>query len=951
MEWGFKWRIRAGLAAAVAVLSACGGDLAPGPVRPTSGTHVPALQGHIWPVIDVALNADGRIALSGDEGGYLRLWDTATGELLRVFNHASSVSGVALSAEGHVAASIGFDDMRLWDTFTGEVLRVFHHDNDPDLPAWGSRVSLSGRGHLALSMDDDLLRIWDTGTGDELHSFSHGGADSYGPFVFDAVLSADGRRAASAGSDGYLRIWDAGTGKELHALRHLGDGEEPGLGTLVIGAALSGDGRYAVSGGSDGVAWLWDATSGRRLRSFDHAAQAPFPPSDFYNPVEVSISANGNLMLSFGFGGVAMLWNRGLDEPMRIFGPRLGVSTVSLSSSGDLAIAGGFGLEYVGSPERPSFLEEGMVYVWDTTEDGGPAQAMDAGGQPNVSIFSFARSFTTDSGNYAKAVELRGHSRWADDGGTVEYDWKLYDQNGRLVDGEKGTRWDISLTKPGSYIVRLTATNDDGAQDFDEEFLHLPDTKAPTAVISGLPDSAQGQSIVVLSGLTSSDDDGEIVRYAWSIGPYWSESSSLQVALGPGIHTVYLTVVDNHGAINSVEETIYLEPDPEHYGVTIYNDNVIVLDLDRLEEDISIATANGRLFLDYPWVVYTYFEDAFDYLMLFSNFDEKPEQVFYYGIYWPMQNAIEGIGRLDFDDTVGVGSRGRLQGIMHFPNWDAIERGPVLHEIMHTWANYVIPSMSRSHFGFSNVHAQTGGFRDGQPVRQPEFDRDDGKAWLVPGIEWWRVASGSGESGPYSPIELYLAGLIRIDEVPDLRAAPSAYPLHAFDLSEDTESYTFDDRGYVLDEDGNHVWIVPGWEEHTPTTIMSRFGPRQPPVGSSQTEFTAAAILLVDDDHPATEERLKALSASVATFSRKGNDGTDYTNFHEATGGRAAITMDGLRALRKPTPGLPRFADPGQVSLARARMARIDPEALLCDFEKVAPRIHRTPRTTGAHPE
>ena len=65
-------------------------------------------------------------------------------------------------------------------------------------------------------------------------------------------------------------------------------------------------------------------------------------------------------------------------------------------------------------------------------------------------------------------------------------------------------------------------------------------------------------------------------------------------------------------------------------------------------------------------------------------------------------------------------------------------------------------------------------------------------------------------------------------------------------------------------------------------------------------DFRAAAVLLVDDDHPATDRQVQAVSDHVSGFSHSGNDGWFLYNFYEATGGRATITMNGLSELLLP---------------------------------------------------
>src|SRR5205807_10511606 len=82
------------------------------------------LTGHTGEVWRVCVSADGKRVLTSSEDKTLRLWDTRTGQQLRVFeDHTSSFRSAALSQDGKRVLS-GSEDksVRLWDADTGKEL-------------------------------------------------------------------------------------------------------------------------------------------------------------------------------------------------------------------------------------------------------------------------------------------------------------------------------------------------------------------------------------------------------------------------------------------------------------------------------------------------------------------------------------------------------------------------------------------------------------------------------------------------------------------------------------------------------------------------------------------------------------------------------------------------------------------------------------------------------------
>ena len=346
---------------------------------------------------------------------------------------------------------------------------------------------------------------------------------------------------------------------------------------------------------------------------------------------------------------------------------------------------------------------------------------------------------------------------------------------------------------------------------------------------------------------------------------------------------------------------------------TVHDDSVVVFPVDQNIATETVFT--GLPLHEYAAEFYRGFEDEFDFLMFFSNLDDidDHEESPYYGVYLSVRNDVEGTGSSKHYDN-RYGSRERLMGAIHFPYNRALMYGPSLHEIMHAWANYALPTAVGSHWGFSSANGQLGGF--------DLADLEDLGGGRYAAGRFGTFANGGNGPG-YSPIELYLAGFLPPEEVPDLWVAEDGH-------------WEFGQDGTAMTTEAGH-WIFHADDVRTYTIddIVERGGERIPTMAEAQWHFRAAVILLTDEDHPATPEQLDLLSEHAAWFSQPASDHTRLHNFHEATRGRGSITLDGLataqRATAAPTPPLPASygpIPPAHASLADGTCIAVDQHAM-----------------------
>jgi WD40 repeat protein len=242
----------------------------------------------------VAISPDGKLAALG---GYaqVRLIDSQSRATLRTLSgHRGNVTAVEFSADGaRIVSAAGepgvFGEVKLWNTADGALVRtiVGHRDN-----LYDATLSRDGK-LLATAGYDQQIKLWNAETGRELRTLAgHNGA------VFDLAFSPDGKLLASASADRSVKLWDVASGTRLDTFgQPLKE---------VYAVAFSPDGRHVVAGGVDNRIRVWEISPSAKEGS------NPLRYTRFAHEgaiVRLAFSPDGKTLVSSAEDRTVKIWN------------------------------------------------------------------------------------------------------------------------------------------------------------------------------------------------------------------------------------------------------------------------------------------------------------------------------------------------------------------------------------------------------------------------------------------------------------------------------------------------------------------------------------------------------------------------------------------------------------------------------------------------------------------
>ncbi len=268
-------------------------------------------------VHSIAISSNGKMIISGDEDGKVKVWNLTTGELVRICDScSSSIYSVAISSNGKMIVS-GDEDgkVKIWNLTTGELVRTFTgHSGSIHSVAVSSDSQI-----IATGSRDTTVRLWDM-NGNLIHILA-----GHSNWIRALAISSDNRFVVSGGDDTKVKIWDLTSGTSSFALEdHT---------RWIRSVTISSDNQILVSAGDDLTIKVWNLVEGRLLRNITE-----FITDQIYS---VAISSDKSVLVAGGRDKNIKIWPLSTFEVPHVLSEHTDyINSIAISSSGQEIVSG-----------------------------------------------------------------------------------------------------------------------------------------------------------------------------------------------------------------------------------------------------------------------------------------------------------------------------------------------------------------------------------------------------------------------------------------------------------------------------------------------------------------------------------------------------------------------------------------------------------------------------------
>ena len=496
------------------------------------------------------VNLDGALSLDGERPIARYLWDFDDGALGEGMNasHAFARPGhyiVTLRVEDDTAPPCNF-------SIDQQVVRV----NAAPVAVAGDDWRVSAGEEIALeggrSYDVDgqiVEHLWDLGDGTTLAAPSGRHAfDAPGTYRVVLTVRDDSGVANGAGTDDFQVVVNAPPVAAAGPDR-----------SVAVGEVITFDGGVSTDPDGALVEYLWDFGDG--AKGDGQVVEYAYRGSGTY-PVTLTVRDNSGTGTSLDSDQLTVVVN---EPPVAEAGEDQLVTSSEVHFDGtgsrdpDGAIASyqwdfGDGASGTGAMPVHVYQKPGEYLVRLTVADDSGTIRSSASDSLRVTVNAapIADAGPDLVGAPGQELSFAAAGSLDPDGDVAEYLWQF--KEGATA---SGPRVSYAFDRPGVYHVRLAVRDDtsqDKAVDYDEAKVVI---NAPPAARAGHDVLAAPGEAVTFDAASSFDPDGRIATYRWDFSDQPEPTFGQQVVrayAAPGVYTAQLTVTDDSGAINAVNQ-------------------------------------------------------------------------------------------------------------------------------------------------------------------------------------------------------------------------------------------------------------------------------------------------------------------------------------------------------------------------------------------------------------